>query len=71
MGFCCVMVVAVGWFWFADWLRTGDERRKRLKEFVEHLASREQLFDRDPDLNTIIAGLFEGTIVAVRGHFLF
>ncbi len=65
-----VVFVALGnTFRFADWLRAGDEWRERLKKLVEHLASREQLFDRDSHLYAIVAGLFKGTVVAVRGHF--
>jgi len=72
MAFCRVVVMALGnSFRFADWLRAGDERCERLKKLVEHLASREQLFDRNPYFNAIVAGLLEGTVVAVRGHYCF
>lgn len=58
-------------FWdvrFTDWLGTGDKWRKAFKKFVEHLAAGEKLLNRYADLDTIIAGLFKGAIVAVRGH---
>ncbi len=55
---------------FADWFGAGDKWRKRLKQLVKHLASREQLLDRNANLDAIVAGLFEGNIVAVSGHLL-
>jgi hypothetical protein len=66
-----LVLVALGkGFQFADRLRAGDKRRERLEELIEHLASREQLFDRNANLDTIVASLFKGNIVAVRWHFV-
>jgi hypothetical protein len=53
---------------FADCFRTGDEWRKTFEKLIEHFAAREQFLNSYADLDTIIAGLFKGTIVAVRGH---
>jgi hypothetical protein len=54
---------------FAYCLRTGDKWRKTFEEFIKHLAAREKLLNRNANLDTIIAGLFKGAIVAVGGHF--
>jgi hypothetical protein len=53
---------------FSDGFRTGHKRRKAFKKLVEHFAASEKFLNGYADFDTIIAGLFKGAVVAVRGH---
>ena len=50
------------------WAR--NKRRKALKQLVEVLTARQQLFDLHADVGTLIRCLLKGTIIAGKGHVI-
>ena len=49
-------------------LGARNERRKALKQLVEVLTARQQLFDLHADIGTLVCCLLKGTIIARNGH---